>query len=59
MEQAFVLINSLLRKDERTRRRNLSMRNYKVVPLQAMTGLIKWVDNTKTIGEVIASLYNE
>lgn len=59
MEQAFSLINTLLRRDERTRRRNLRMRTYKVVPLQARTGLIQWVDNTKPIGEVVLNLYTE
>lgn len=59
MEQAFVLINSLLQKDERARKRNLQIRTYKVIALRGRNGLMEYVQNTKPIGDVLISLYNE
>ncbi len=57
MEQAFVLINSVLARDEHSRRRHLRIRTYKVVPLQNRNGLIEFVADTKPIGDVLGALY--
>lgn len=59
MEQAFVLINSLLTRDIKTRRRNLVIRTYRVVPLQNTTGLIEFVPNTKALGDTLIPLYHK
>ena len=59
MEQAFVLINSLLARDELSRRRHLRIRTYKVVPLQNRNGLIEFVSDTKPIGDVLGVLYRK
>lgn len=59
MEQTFVLINSLLDRDEGTRRRNLRIRTYKVVPLPGATGLLEFVVNTSSLGDVLVPLYTQ
>lgn len=57
MEQVFTLVNQLLARDERTRRRHLNIRTYKVVPLQNATGVIEFVKNTSSLGDMIVPLY--
>ncbi|KAI5477754.1 protein serine/threonine kinase,ataxia telangectasia mutated family protein [Pseudohyphozyma bogoriensis] len=42
MEQTFSLINTLLARDEKTRRRKLHLRTYLVIPLQGANGLIQF-----------------
>lgn len=59
MEQTFVLINSLLDRDEGTRRRNLRIRTYKVIPLPGATGVIEFVANTSSLGDVLLPLYSK
>lgn len=46
MEQVFELVNSVLRRDRETRRRDLSVRDYKVIPLGTQAGLLEFVGNT-------------
>jgi serine-protein kinase ATM len=46
MEQVFCLVNSLLQQTSETRKRALSIRTYKVIPLSPKFGLLEWVDNT-------------
>lgn len=57
MEQVFTLVNTLLDRDESTRRRKLHIRTYKVVPLQNATGLIEFVKDTRALGSMIEPLY--
>lgn len=57
MEQAFGLINDLLRRDERSRRRRLTMITYKVIPLRRKTGLLEWCRDTLPFGDVLAELH--
>ena len=57
MEQTFDLINTLLNRDDRTRRRNLRLRTYKVIPLPGFTGVIEFVDNTQSLAETLLPLY--
>ncbi|KAK4700270.1 serine-protein kinase ATM, partial [Phenoliferia sp. Uapishka_3] len=59
MEQAFVLINKLLARDDRARSRNLFLRTYKVIPLQNQTGVIEFVANTIALAEAIQPLYSK
>ncbi|KDQ61410.1 hypothetical protein JAAARDRAFT_509432 [Jaapia argillacea MUCL 33604] len=46
MEQVFDLVNMVLQRDLETRKRNLSIRGYKVVPLAPQAGVIEFVGNT-------------
>lgn len=46
MEQVFEQINTLFKKYEETRKRNLSIRTYKVIPLGKSAGIIEFVENT-------------
>eukprot|EP00511_Aplanochytrium_stocchinoi_P005548 CAMPEP_0204824758 /NCGR_PEP_ID=MMETSP1346-20131115/2752_1 /ASSEMBLY_ACC=CAM_ASM_000771 /TAXON_ID=215587 /ORGANISM="Aplanochytrium stocchinoi, Strain GSBS06" /LENGTH=472 /DNA_ID=CAMNT_0051952089 /DNA_START=1 /DNA_END=1419 /DNA_ORIENTATION=- len=58
MEQLFVLVNELLESDEETRKRNLRLRTYKVLPLSPDAGIIEWVERTMAIGEYLHGLGN-
>jgi serine-protein kinase ATM len=51
MEQVFDLVNIVLRRDRETRRRNLSIRGYKVVPLATQAGVLEFVGNTMPLRE--------
>ncbi|KAH7923978.1 hypothetical protein BV22DRAFT_1196306 [Leucogyrophana mollusca] len=46
MEQVFTLVNVVLRCDRETRRRDLKIRGYTVVPLAAQAGVLEFVGNT-------------
>jgi len=46
MEQVFDLVNAVLYRDRETRRRNLSIRGYKVIPLAPQAGVLEFVGNT-------------
>jgi ataxia telangiectasia mutated family protein len=49
MEQVFDLVNVVLSRDRETRRRNLSIRGYKVIPLAPQAGVLEFVGNTLTL----------
>jgi hypothetical protein len=53
MEQVFELVNSIFRKDNETRKRNLRIRTYKIVPTTPQTGVLEWVDNTIPFGQYL------
>jgi ataxia telangiectasia mutated family protein len=46
MEQVFELVNVVLCRDRETRRRNLRIRGYKVIPLASQAGVLEFVGNT-------------
>jgi hypothetical protein len=46
MEQVFGLVNVVLRRDRQTRKRTLSVRDYKVIPLASQAGVLEFVGNT-------------
>lgn len=46
MEQVFELVNVLLDRDRETKRRDLLIRTYKVIPLSSMAGILEFVPNT-------------
>src|SRR5579872_3652494 len=46
MEQVFQLVNVILSKDRETKRRNLGVRSYKVIPLASQAGVLEFVQNT-------------
>ncbi|KAF8693084.1 Telomere-length maintenance and DNA damage repair, partial [Rhizoctonia solani] len=50
MEQVFELVNILLKRDRASKRRNLRVRTYKVIPLASQAGLLEFVTNTMPIG---------
>lgn len=49
MEQVFQLVNVLLDKDDGSKRRNLSIRTYKVIPLASQAGVLQFVENTQPL----------
>ncbi len=55
MQQIFALVNVLLREDQDTRKRQLTIRSYRVVPLTANCGILEWVTNTLPIGGIYMS----
>lgn len=46
MEQVFDQVSRLLKNDTATRRRNLGIRTYKVLPLSTRSGLMEFIQNT-------------
>jgi serine-protein kinase ATM len=49
MEQVFELVNIVLQRDRETKRRNLSVRSYRVIPLAAQAGILEFVENTQPL----------
>jgi serine-protein kinase ATM len=54
MEQVFELANHVLRKDSETRRRDLCVRTYKVIPLTAQSGVMEFVAQTIPLSRWLA-----
>ncbi|CAG2191704.1 ATM [Mytilus edulis] len=55
MQQVFGMVNNLLQKNSETRKRQLHVRQYKVVPLSQMSGLLEWCEGTMPIGEYLVA----
>uniref|UniRef100_A0A8C5MNU7 Serine/threonine-protein kinase ATR n=1 Tax=Leptobrachium leishanense TaxID=445787 RepID=A0A8C5MNU7_9ANUR len=53
------LINKFLRKDAESRRRELHIRTYAVIPLNDECGIIEWVNNTAGLRNILIKLYKE
>ncbi|KAG9494230.1 hypothetical protein GDO78_001862 [Eleutherodactylus coqui] len=53
------LINKCLRKDAESRRRELHIRTYAVIPLNDECGIIEWVNNTEGLRNILLKLYKE
>ncbi|KAJ3214103.1 serine/threonine-protein kinase M1 [Dinochytrium kinnereticum] len=51
------LINRLLKKDAESRRRNLHVRTYAVIPLNEECGIIEWVENTAGFRNILVKNY--
>jgi len=51
------MVNKLLKKDPATRKRNLAIKTYSVVPLNEECGIIEWVPNTSSFRSILSSLY--
>lgn len=49
MVQVFEVVNHVLHQDRETRRRNLNIRDYKVIPLASQAGLLEFVGHTSTL----------
>ncbi|KAK3095904.1 hypothetical protein FSP39_020638 [Pinctada imbricata] len=53
MQQFFSMMNNLLTKDQETRKRQLQVRQYKVIPLSKCSGLLEWCEGTLPIGQYL------
>uniref|UniRef100_A0A3P9LDR2 Serine/threonine-protein kinase ATR n=1 Tax=Oryzias latipes TaxID=8090 RepID=A0A3P9LDR2_ORYLA len=53
------LINKCLRKHAESRRRELHIRTYAVIPLNEECGIIEWVNNTAGLRHILTKLYKE
>ncbi|KAM4694360.1 serine/threonine-protein kinase ATR [Discoglossus pictus] len=53
------LINKCLRKDAESRRRELHIRTYAVIPLNDECGIIEWVNNTAGLRNILIKMYKE
>ncbi|ORX90217.1 hypothetical protein K493DRAFT_288362 [Basidiobolus meristosporus CBS 931.73] len=53
MEQVFTIVDHMLRKNKSTRKRNLGVRTYIVIPLSPVSGLLEWVKDTIPIGNYL------
>ncbi|XP_022800792.1 serine/threonine-protein kinase ATR-like [Stylophora pistillata] len=53
------LINKCLRKDPESRRRQLHIRTYAVIPLNEECGLLEWVQNTHGLRNILTKIYKE
>ncbi|ESO04070.1 hypothetical protein HELRODRAFT_79596, partial [Helobdella robusta] len=55
MQQVFQSVNSFLKNDAESSKRNLLIRTYKVVPLSQRSGLLEWCSNTTTFGHYLSA----
>merc|ERR1719189_2443607 len=53
------LLNKLFMKDPESRKRNLHIRTYTVIPLNETNGIIEWVNNLMPIRGILIKLYKE
>ncbi|KAL8641328.1 MAG: hypothetical protein Q9228_001843 [Teloschistes exilis] len=53
------MINRFLKKDAESSRRRLYIKTYAVTPLNEECGLIEWVDNLKTLREILLNTYKQ
>ena len=57
MEQVFELVNIVLKRDRETRKRTLSVRGYKVVPLTSQAGVLEFVGSTTPMANWLRSAH--
>ncbi|XP_063286192.1 serine-protein kinase ATM [Pelobates fuscus] len=55
MQQVFQMCNMLLQRNSETRKRKLTIRRYKVVPLSQRSGVLEWCTGTVPIGEYLVN----
>lgn len=53
MQQVFALVNRFLQKNVESKKRNLVIRTYKVVPLSKRSGVLQWCEGTQPFGEYL------
>ena len=53
------MINRFLKKDAESSQRRLYIKTYAVTPLNEECGLIEWIDNLKTLREILLSIYKQ
>ncbi|NXU56060.1 ATM kinase, partial [Turnix velox] len=56
MQQVFQMCNTLLQQNTETRKRKLTIRRYKVVPLSQRSGVLEWCSGTIPIGEFLVNV---
>lgn len=56
---SFSFCAQCLRKDAESRRRELHIRTYAVIPLNDECGIIEWVNNTAGLRNILIKLYKE
>uniref|UniRef100_A0A663LSW0 non-specific serine/threonine protein kinase n=1 Tax=Athene cunicularia TaxID=194338 RepID=A0A663LSW0_ATHCN len=56
MQQVFQMCNTLLQQNAETRKRKLTIRRYKVVPLSQRSGVLEWCSGTTPIGEFLVNV---
>lgn len=59
MEQVFEKVNTILKNDKETRKRDLKMRTYKVVPLGPQTGMIEFVAHSTALADILRPLHSD
>lgn len=59
MEQVFSQVNIFFKKYEPTRERNLSIKTYKVIPLNKTSGIIEFVKNTISLAEYLSKAHKK
>ncbi|KAM6448107.1 serine-protein kinase ATM isoform 1-T2 [Liasis olivaceus] len=57
MQQVFQMCNTLLQQDAETRKRKLTIRRYKVVPLSQRSGILEWCTGTIPLGEFLINTH--
>ncbi|XP_053871494.1 serine-protein kinase ATM isoform X1 [Malaclemys terrapin pileata] len=55
MQQVFQMCNTLLQQNTETRKRKLTIRRYKVIPLSQRSGVLEWCSGTAPIGEFLVN----
>lgn len=53
ISSVFNMMNIILKRDLQARRRKLSIRTYKIVPLCPQAGVIEWIENTIPLGDLL------
>jgi len=53
------MINRALKKDAESSKRRLYIKTYAVTPLNEECGLIEWIDNLKTLRDIVYAIYKQ
>jgi ataxia telangiectasia mutated family protein len=59
MQQVFSKVNSILQNEKETRKRNLKIRTYKVVPLGPQAGLIEFVADSIPLSDILRKYHEK
>jgi len=57
LSKIFTLVNVLLNRDQSTRKKQLSIRTYHIIPLSPRSGIIEWVKNTIPFGTYLTEAH--
>lgn len=58
MQQVFTMMNDMLSKSNATKKENLSIRTYIVIPLSKRSGILEWCENTIPLSTYLADKNN-
>eukprot|EP01134_Creolimax_fragrantissima_P002117 CFRG2117T1 len=59
MQQVFRMVNKLIMRHDATKKRNLIVRTYNVIPLTPQTGVLEWVSSTMALADYLVGKTNE